>query len=308
LRLKHFIRLTVGFLMLSLSLSALLNHEAQAKNIQNAAQNAGSGFNKNALMDAGAAVTFGTICKTAVTGGWACPLAVASAIQAAQDAFSARQSYNTSAASLCEQNMIFCDPTFGRGGAPKDPGDKERFETKTFGGGDPNFPIPQNLPPAMKAKMAELATVTHKMDNLKKELAAKGYAFDPATGNVNTPKGPVDPATAASPEGMAALGLTKEQAAEALATIRKVTGGSPSLGYESGGGSIATARATDQGTSFNMNAYMNSLSARRKPASADFAGLKKLVGNEPIGLAGDNIFDMVSRQYKTQAGQGAFLP
>lgn len=74
---------------------------------------------------------------------------------------------------------------------------------------------------------------------------------------------------------------------------------------DGGGGSAQPLAANDSGAGkFDMAKYLKSLK-NRDPSSV--SGLSKKLGDDNIGIKSDNIFEMVSRQYKRKQSQSAFL-
>lgn len=135
-----------------------------------------------------------------------------------------------------------------------------------------------------------------------------GVNYDPKSGKVSLPNGQsVDPASFGSAAGIAsALGISQEQAQKALNESNKRTKQALakygdmskyklSFSGGGGGGGFASERSpASSGPTFNFGGLMGS----RKPAQAKVAGLQKVVGGSSVGVAADNIFDMVKRRYE----------
>lgn len=331
--------MTIGFLALSLSLSSLLLPSAapaqstgsnentyvpptqnvpttRNASMTNSSKKAAIVYLGGAAAAGAAAAKYYSICAQPKGGQWACPLAGLSSGQAIQFAKDGIGSLKSRSSAGCE-GMAQC----GAGGAGFNFGN---FDTggggdSDLGGlgdlGETNFdwrPSANNpLDPETTRALSGLNQAGRSAKAVEKGLADKGYKFDLETGTVTTPTGKTMSGNDyASPSAMAAAGLTPREIAEASKILKATGARSADVGYAGGGGGGgggARANVATDPKPFDMNAYMRSLQAQKRgPASLD--GMKKLVGGEPIGLAVDNIFDMVSRRYKSQARQGAFLP
>jgi hypothetical protein len=79
------------------------------------------------------------------------------------------------------------------------------------------------------------------------------------------------------------------------------------VGVDGGGG--YTADAGGAGGDNGLNAYLKSL--RRGLSSADkakmLAGKARIVGGEPIGVMGDDIFQMIHRRYDSKKKGNEFI-
>lgn len=154
-----------------------------------------------------------------------------------------------------------------------------------------------------------------------KILEGKGYSVDPNSGLVKTPDGKViDPNNKASiesalgQEGAAALmNKLNEIKQEALAKVDQVKA-SPNIagGFEGGGGGAGIGGEAGSGYGDDANAS-SSAAARaaaaaakaRKPAQV--TGLSKNFNGDPIGVAADSIFSMMSRRYQLKNHQKTFF-
>lgn len=98
----------------------------------------------------------------------------------------------------------------------------------------------------------------------------------------------------------------KEQIAKIESDVRKNSNSAHvvAIGLDGGGGGGGAGSSETAGKGFNMAAYLKSLN-KRDPASVN--GLSKKLGEDNIGIKSDNIFEMVSRQYKRKQSQSAFL-
>jgi hypothetical protein len=156
-----------------------------------------------------------------------------------------------------------------------------------------------------------------------RDMKGKGYAFDPNTNLVTTPRGSFDAGLLRTADGMKAAGFSDAEVAAAqsglaevssemaknLAALDKNVSGAKNIdgGEESSGGGRALYRGkSGSGGDDAMAAYLASLqAANRKPASApSLQGLSVIVKGEPIGIAGGNIFETINTRYGKLREQG----
>ncbi len=151
-------------------------------------------------------------------------------------------------------------------------------------------------------------------------LTSKGYKFDPVTKSVTTPDGTVVPASAlASPAAMAAAGFSSGAISASGATLDKLTkdalarigNSGPNVvpvaidSGEGGGGGGGSAAGSDDALNDYLRRLNKPLTAQQK---ADFiAGKSILLDGEPIGVKGDNIFEMIHRAYQRKRAAGEFI-
>lgn len=143
---------------------------------------------------------------------------------------------------------------------------------------------------------------------------AKALGINASNGKVTLPNGnTLDASALSSPGALAnATGLTEDQARLALGEINSkskqyadlskyklsFTGGG-GAGGAGGGGSVSSGDP-----SFNLQGMFG----QRKPAQAKVAGLEKVVGGSTVGVATDNIFQMVQRRYTEKKKESFFAP
>jgi hypothetical protein len=143
-------------------------------------------------------------------------------------------------------------------------------------------------------------------------LANQGYSLSPDGSTVSTPNGSVPAATANTADGMKAMGMTDQQiadtmdfekklAAKAAASLLK-NGGADGGG---GGGAPSYAAGGSKADKFDLNGLFSKGAKARKPASV--SGLSKKLGADPIGVSGDNIFEMITRRYQKKDAENSFL-
>jgi len=154
-------------------------------------------------------------------------------------------------------------------------------------------------------------TVKKAMDKLKET----GYEVTPD--GVTFPDGTFQPASAFnSPSSMLAAGMGADAASaagEALEDINKqiaASGGNvASMAVDSAGGYASGGGGGSSGfgelSSFKLPKLKNPFD--RKDNKKLLAGKSVMVGGEPIGVKGDDIFDMVHRAYQKKRTKSQFL-
>lgn len=121
------------------------------------------------------------------------------------------------------------------------------------------------------------------------------------------------PSDFSSRESMLAAGLSKDMVNSALAiaakaekaALAKLAALTPAQGFEEGTGSTTTAKAA--GYNANVAATNYGGGQLRNVAAVNAAGLTKNFNGEPIGVAADSIFAMMTRRYKLKEKQNSFI-
>ncbi len=189
----------------------------------------------------------------------------------------------------------------------------------------PNFEYPEFKDPGFNEKLPPVAVdvIGDSEDEAKgiiDDLGDRGYSYNPGTGKVTTPNGKqIDPKKLTTAAGAASQGMSasdfesfKETLEEAKLAANKRAKElrnlfkSSDVGVDGGsGGKRAVARRGSRDFGPNYD-FLKGL-INRKKSNSNVAGLTQQHGGEPIGVAADNIFDMVSRKYDNKEVQGAFL-
>lgn len=223
---------------------------------------------------------------------WACVMAAMTVSQAASQIGAKRGSDSTANLSQCYG--MYCSGDSGSG----DPG---ALDGAAGGALESTY----------------LTQTQQKLNDLQGKLAAKGYVYDSSTNKVNTPDGKsADPSAYNSAAGMKAAGMTDAQIAEALEALAATNKAgdnefkrlSKLFGAEGGGGGAAFKK-TKYAEGIDLNSLLDKqLKGTRGIASTGVEGLQKNMGNDSIGVAGDNIFKMIHRRYENQRQKGEFVP
>ncbi len=152
-----------------------------------------------------------------------------------------------------------------------------------------------------------------------KEISATlekgGYAVDANSGKIKTPTGELnanDPGSlegALGSDGLGSLmGEVRNLEKDAKAKVDQVKQGAvtAALGFDGGGGGIGVVSEGGYDVDANGGASVASRIERiRNPAQAK--GLTKNFNGDPIGVASDSIFEMMSRRYQLKSTQKTFF-
>lgn len=151
------------------------------------------------------------------------------------------------------------------------------------------------------------------------------FTYDPKTNSVTTAKGnKIKGSDLNSTSGMAAAGMPKgaidllsSMESDILAKAQKkvdkmgrgsstnVLAGEESGGGGSGGDGITSGSGDEASHGVAGAAGGTGLGIDRDPAQV--AGMQKNYNGEPIGVAGDSIFSMMTRRYKAKENQSSFF-
>lgn len=184
------------------------------------------------------------------------------------------------------------------------------YDMSEFNPNSPNYtgPNPASVDPSGNAGFTD--------PNIKAgidKLAESGYTV--TADGVTFPDGSFQPSSAFnSGSSMVAAGMDPAAARAADDVMAAINGelssgaSVASMGVESGGGySAGGGGGEDFGglESFTMAGMKNPFS--KVDEKKLLAGKSMMVGGEPIGVKGDNIFDMVHRAYQKKRGKNQFL-
>ncbi len=245
-----------------------------------------------------------TICtKPGGVGVWACPMAISTAVQAVMDTKAAKSANNTASQIDCQYS--FC----GAGG------------TGATGAEINPYGNQSGMSPAALERERVLDGVERNANQSLRDVGKLGYHANP-DGSVSGPNGKnYKGSDFASPQAMAAAGFSSDQIDAAQAAMKDMQKDAKNKFAELSkimANGMADAGATQtirnkkfvgEEDGFDMSKYLAGLNGNRGPASAEpFAGLSKNMGQDSIGVQGDNIFKMINRQYDNQRNKKTFLP
>lgn len=174
-----------------------------------------------------------------------------------------------------------------------------------------------NLTPA---ELEQLKTSQNAMQALTSEKGLNGIKFDPKTGKITGADGKVFKVSDFdSPASMKAAGYSDsfikgamDKAAKLEAEALAKVGGAPvAAGFEDGGGgapsSVAAGNGVDDGSDKSEGGGGGRGGARNPAAGTGVAGLSKDYNGDPIGVAQDELFLMMTRRYKVKEKQDSFF-
>ncbi|MGE0632195.1 MAG: hypothetical protein AB7O96_07285 [Pseudobdellovibrionaceae bacterium] len=261
----------------------------------NAAKEQGGGSGANAAMGAGLMAAGAAMMINETTR----PVGMMMMMMGAQALMQAGNQSGTQKSNADTANKMSYNPSSSSSGGLSDP----------TTGVDPKDPF------GNPASLTRTSSYKQAMANLKK-AEALGLKIDPKAGTATLPNGKTVPLTSA---GMASSGLGSSafQAAKreadklsekAFADMKKSL--VSSMGEDGGGGggfgssSSSSSSEEESDAALGVNAESNSLADR---GAASVAGLTKDFNGEPIGVAGDSIFDMIARRYQRKDKQDFFI-
>lgn len=278
---------------------------ASGNDAASAASNTASTQMMGALANVAAGGTFAYICSSCSVGGgcWACPM-IPIAMQAAS--VLGRDSGRSSGANydLTSRDWNMGQYPNGSNGLGGDPygdggGAGGAGTLGTQGAGTPAAQLAAGLA-KLKSDMAK-AGVTISPDG-KTMTTANGRKFDLSKGG-------------SDPQSMAAMGLTPSEIGEAMTVSEKLAKQQaakfaqmkqlPDAGAGGGGGGRSAASVPNDGAGGGFQwGEMRNRNARPK---ANLSGLTKKLGDDTIGVSGDDIFEMVTRRYQARDKENNFL-
>ena len=189
------------------------------------------------------------------------------------------------------------------------------YSTLGCNGSTPNNPFNAAVPPD------GLKSAPVKKEEITLGLSKGGFSVDVGSGKIKTPTGEIDAndpsslASALGADGMSKLNgevSAMEKDARAKVDQIKTAAVTAALGFEGGGsGGIATLGEGGYGDGSDAGAgkgagggLASKLDKLRKPAAK---GLTKNFNGDPIGVAADSIFEMMSRRYQLKSVQKTFI-
>jgi hypothetical protein len=179
------------------------------------------------------------------------------------------------------------------------------FNDSNGNNGNPNGGPNSNLNPRNPADrtLVELERQRPSIERFLNEREREGYSIDRQTGAVKDPNGkPISNMSSAMDSG----GMNAEQRAAAERILDEAAKEGDSLAKrleeydeEIGGGGGGSGTASGGYNSANPNGSRFGLPNANGITPPSVAGLSVNHGGDQIGVAGDNIFDMIHRRYET---------
>lgn len=183
-------------------------------------------------------------------------------------------------------------------------------------GGDNNDQPNNNYVPNSTHLMED---ADQKLKQAMQALKEQGYALDLKNKTLKTPSGKTVPlSTMGSAEGMKAAGFSESAIRSAMAKSKAVAekemekykglldGAGGVAGFAGGGGGgSGSHRSGGRNDSPQNIARFNPYAPKEKKNPV--IGLSKKLGDDNIGVASDNIFEMISRRYQARRAASAFI-
>ena len=200
-------------------------------------------------------------------------------------------------------------PGFDFGGGSIPTSDFPSFDES----GNPTGPLDLKSPKAQQLLRESGLTAGQVRDIVAAQstLDESGFSFDPTSGSVT---GPGFSASAASLNagGLEASGLSAEEIQGLNAATKKIRSKFNVAAVKAGGGGGGGrrfGRGNQDGSSVpDLNFGFQNVNAKRADFKGKVEGLTRNLAGERIGVAGDNIFKMMSRRYQVKAKAKHFLP
>jgi hypothetical protein len=276
------------------------------------------------LASAGAAVASATVLKTpcmnAFSSAWACPLMalaigqIASSLGGAGKAGSSKDNFRDLG------NVVGGGAGAGGAGAGG-AGDPAALGLDQSGAGGGNGGLGDKNQSSLLG--SQIDSLSQAADKLANDLKKSGYTVSADGKTVTYPNGKkVSTSTFGSPAAMSAAGFSDSQisdmqnaldqankAADAkfksIASLTNDVGGGGGGAGSSGGGGGDTASGGDYG---GGGAFKDPFGKNGKGrAGAGVAGMSKKLGDDNIGVAGDDIFQMITRRYQARDKADNFI-
>lgn len=160
-------------------------------------------------------------------------------------------------------------------------------------------------------------TIARDVARLRNELDKAGVKMSPDGKTMITPDGrkfDLSKSGSGSESDMLAMGLTAAEAAQANAMgkqfaakqAEKFKQMSQLAGAGGGGRGLASEVGGDAGYGGGIDPWARDQRNRNR-AKPKISGLTKKLGNDTIGVSGDDIFEMVTRRYKARDQENHFL-
>ncbi|PIT99399.1 MAG: hypothetical protein COT74_10370 [Bdellovibrionales bacterium CG10_big_fil_rev_8_21_14_0_10_45_34] len=260
---------------------------------------------------AASAFMFKTCAKSPATNQWACIMGAMSAAQAVMMAASTGKASKSQKAAACQGAGCLGSRGANNSNGPNGSGgpniEVSDMQTDSFANADPyQHSVYDEKLNSLSAKAGEKAKAT--FDEFKK----LGYSYDPSSASVTTPNGKISTSALSGGSMGGALSVSDKKEIESLnAAATKIVDDYKSklrseldemVAYETSGG--ASAKSPSNHDSFFDRTKLRVPASRGQSLAV---GLSKKFGQDNIGVAGDNIFKMISRRYDSQRQGGKFL-
>lgn len=273
----------------------------------------------SAAVNVGAATMYMGVCTGCSTGAgcWACPLVPLAGVAASMLGNAAGQSAGAgsdmSAYAPGSYGITGYDaagnPTYGAGAGASGSNGTNGASANSAGADGLKLPdgtTPASIASAVARINADLAKTGAVISEDGKTMTTKdGRKFDLAKGG------------AGGPGALEGMGLSAAEANQATEMGKKYSAASAAkygamaakLATEGGGGGAGRPPAADgSGGGAGGAGNYGMMDPRNKArAKANVSGLTKKLGDDTIGVSGDNIFEMVTRRYKARDQVNQFL-
>ena len=140
------------------------------------------------------------------------------------------------------------------------------------------------------------------------DLRNNGFDVDVENQTVTGPDGKSMPFSSLTPENLLAEGLIGQEDIEKLNEVMKAQSHSvTSIGLAGGGGGGGAGASRRPTTYEYYDPFAQFGQSSHKPRDPKTSGLSRQLGNTHVGIASDNIFEMIHRRYQSKVEQGIFV-
>lgn len=178
-----------------------------------------------------------------------------------------------------------------------------------------------NNPTATTASNPVEQRALDQINGMKSQLEKLGYKISKDGTSVKMPDGrEISGAAMASPSAMAAAGMSASEISSAQAALKAAQDKAAakfktaSLGADAGGGGGGSGGVGGRDPAADGGSGMGQMfgkfpwdKEKDKKDKNRLSGMSKKLGNDNIGVAGDDIFEMVTRRYKARDAANDFL-
>lgn len=273
----------------------------------------------SAAVNVGAAGMYMGVCvKPYCAGCWACPLVGMAAVAASMLGEASGGSAGAGA------SMSAYDPAtmqYGVQGGVDQYGNPISYGDGTNGANGAHGGInAENNGGAKLPDGTTPQTIANAVAKIRSELEKSGVSISADGKTMTTKDGrkfDLSKGADGSPQGLQAMGLTAAEAGQASEMGKKYgaqaqakyAGMIAKMGAEGGGGGGSAGRgpASDGAGGGGMNGWNPNDPFGKNRAKPKISGLTKKLGDDTIGVSGDDIFEMITRRYKARDQVNQFL-
>lgn len=147
-----------------------------------------------------------------------------------------------------------------------------------------------------------------KLDEAMSVLGENGYKFDPNSGALTGPNGAIPGSAFSSPSSLSEFGFSDDQISQVKTGLEKIKEMSAKYKDVAGGGGGGSGKMP-VASPLDLSMFAAQGAKLDGPkGDGSLAGYSRNLAGDPIGVAGDDIFQMVHRRYRAKDRANSFLP